>query len=118
MARNGDGIYTRKDRPGYWISYKDSDGRRRRRKVEAPNRTKAADLRSGYVSRRRPPRLTACDQRGQKPSPALQRNIWPTRRSALAPQITDGSTTLCRITSCHSLLVNFVPSGRRPCNAM
>jgi integrase len=51
VARDGDGIYTRKDRPGYWISYKDADGRRRRRKVEATNRTKAGDLRSGYVSR-------------------------------------------------------------------
>lgn len=51
MARDGDGIYTRNDRPGYWISYKDADGRRRRRKVQAPNRTKANDLRSGYVSR-------------------------------------------------------------------
>jgi hypothetical protein len=44
MPRNGDGIYTRSDRPGYWISYKDADGRRRRRKVEAPNRTKAATV--------------------------------------------------------------------------
>ena len=51
MPRNGDGIYTRRDRPGFWISYQDSDGRRRRRKVEAANRTKAGDLRSGYVSR-------------------------------------------------------------------
>jgi integrase len=51
VARNGDGIYTRKDRPGYWISYKDADGRRRRRKIEASNKTKASELRSGYVSR-------------------------------------------------------------------
>jgi len=51
MARDGDGIYTRKDRDGYWVSYNDSDGRRRRRKVEAANRTKAGDLRSGFVSR-------------------------------------------------------------------
>jgi integrase len=51
MARDGDGIYTRKDRDGYWVSYKDSEGRRRRRKVEAPNRTEAGDLRSGFVSR-------------------------------------------------------------------
>jgi integrase len=51
MPRDGDGIYVRKDRPGYWISYKDADGRRRRRKVTAPNKTKAGDLRSGYVSR-------------------------------------------------------------------
>ena len=51
MPRNGDGIFQRKDRPGYWISYQDSDGRRRRRKVEAPNKTQASTLRSGYVSR-------------------------------------------------------------------
>jgi integrase len=51
VPRNGDGIYVRKDRPGYWISYQDADGRRRRRKVEAPNQTRAGKLRSGYVSR-------------------------------------------------------------------
>src|SRR5947207_11065784 len=51
VARDGDGIYTHKDRPGYWISYKDAAGRRRRRKVEAPNRTEARNLRSDHVSR-------------------------------------------------------------------
>lgn len=51
MARDGDGVYTRGDRPGYWISYKDADGRRRRRKVEAPNKTLAGNLRAGYVGR-------------------------------------------------------------------
>ena len=35
MARNGDGVFTRKDRPGFWISYRDAGGRRRRRKVQA-----------------------------------------------------------------------------------
>lgn len=51
MPRDGDGIYTRRNRPGYYISYKDADGRRRRRKVKAPNRNEAGNLRSGYVSR-------------------------------------------------------------------
>ncbi len=37
MARNGDGVFVRKDRPGYCISFKDADGRRRKRKVDAPN---------------------------------------------------------------------------------
>ena len=69
MARDGDGIYTRKDRPGYWISYKDADGRRRRRKVEATNRTKAGDLRSGYVSREETARPTACVPPALRPSP-------------------------------------------------
>ena len=46
MPRNGDGIYTRKDRPGYWISFKDCDGRRHRRKVDAPNNETAKLARS------------------------------------------------------------------------
>lgn len=46
MPRNGDGIYTRKDRPGYWISFKDCDGRRQRRKVDAPNNETAKLARS------------------------------------------------------------------------
>jgi integrase len=43
MPRTGDGVYTRKDRPGYWIDYKDASGRRRRRKVEAPTLKQARD---------------------------------------------------------------------------
>jgi integrase len=35
MARNGDGVYVRKNRPGFWISYKDAGGRRHQRKVDA-----------------------------------------------------------------------------------
>jgi hypothetical protein len=35
MPRNGDGVYVRKNRPGFWISYKDAAGRRRRRRVDA-----------------------------------------------------------------------------------
>ena len=46
MPRNGDGVFVRKDRPGYYISFKDSDGRRRKRKVEAPNNELAKLARS------------------------------------------------------------------------
>ncbi len=47
MARDGDGIYVRKDRTGYYISFKDADGRRCRRKVDAPNNELAKLARSG-----------------------------------------------------------------------
>lgn len=47
MPRNGDGIFIRKDRPGYYISFKDADGRRRKRKVDAPNNELAKLARSG-----------------------------------------------------------------------
>jgi integrase len=50
MARNGDGIFTRKDRPGFWISFQDASGKQKRRKVEAPSKFMANQLRSGYVT--------------------------------------------------------------------
>lgn len=51
MPRNSDGVYTRKDRPGYWIDYKDSSGRRRRRKVEAATLKQARDAYSAERTR-------------------------------------------------------------------
>ncbi len=35
IAKNRDGIYTRKDRPGFWGSWIDASGKRRQRKLEA-----------------------------------------------------------------------------------
>jgi integrase len=34
-AKDRDGIYTRKDRPGYWASWVDASGKRRQRKLQA-----------------------------------------------------------------------------------
>jgi hypothetical protein len=42
-----DGIYTRDDRPGWWISYKDGSGRRRRERVDAVTRAGARDNTGG-----------------------------------------------------------------------
>jgi integrase len=46
MARNVDGVYTRKDRPGYWISWNDAQGRRRYRKTNAETLSQAKAIRS------------------------------------------------------------------------
>lgn len=43
MPKRSDGVYTRKDRPGYWIDYKDASGRRRRRRVDAATLSQARD---------------------------------------------------------------------------
>jgi integrase len=37
----GDGVYKRKDRPGYWISWTDAQGRRRQRKTNAGSLSQA-----------------------------------------------------------------------------
>ncbi len=42
--KDRDGIYTRPDRPGFWGSWIDASGRRRRRKFDAPTLTQARTL--------------------------------------------------------------------------
>jgi integrase len=46
-----DGIYQRKDRPGFWISWTDAQGRRRFRKTDAQNITQAKSIRSSELLR-------------------------------------------------------------------
>ena len=46
-----DGIYQRKDRPGFWISWSDAQGRRRYRKTDAQNITQARTIRSAELLR-------------------------------------------------------------------
>lgn len=46
-----DGIYQRKDRGGFWISWTDAQGRRRCRKTDAQNITQARQIRSAELLR-------------------------------------------------------------------
>jgi hypothetical protein len=43
-TKNRDGIYTRKDRPGFWGSWIDASGKRRQRKFEAHTLQQARTL--------------------------------------------------------------------------
>src|ERR1700683_57475 len=45
-----DGIFTRKDRQGYWISWTDAQGRRRLQKTDAPTLTQARMIRAQKLS--------------------------------------------------------------------
>ena len=51
VPNNADGIYQRKDRPGFWITWIDAQGRRRRRKTEARTLAQAKIARSAKVTR-------------------------------------------------------------------
>jgi hypothetical protein len=46
-----DGVYERKDRKGYWISWTDAPGRRRQRKTDAQNITQAKQILSAELLR-------------------------------------------------------------------
>src|SRR5262245_46151461 len=46
-----DGVYQRKDRPGWWISWTDAQGRRRFRKTDAQNITQAKQIRGAELLR-------------------------------------------------------------------
>jgi integrase len=55
MARKSvkarDGVYERQDRPGFWISWTDAQGRRRYRKTDAQNITQAKKIRAAELLR-------------------------------------------------------------------
>lgn len=50
-SQKRDGVYTRADRDGFWISWTDAQGRRRQRKIDAQNITQAKQFRSAETLR-------------------------------------------------------------------
>lgn len=50
-AQKRDGVYEREDRKGFWISWVDAQGRRRRRKTDAANITQAKQILSAELLR-------------------------------------------------------------------
>src|SRR5262245_35804249 len=50
-SKQAPGIYEREDRKGFWISWTDAQGRRRRRKTHAQNITQAKKVRAAELSR-------------------------------------------------------------------
>ncbi len=51
MNSNSDGIYTRKDRPGYWMHWTDAQGRRRWRKLNVSTLSQARKARGAELVR-------------------------------------------------------------------
>lgn len=50
-SKNADGVHTRRDRSGFFISYTDATGRRRKKKTHAANLTEAKKIRSALIAR-------------------------------------------------------------------
>lgn len=51
MSKSADGVYTRPDRDGFWISWNDAQGKRRYRKTNAQTLTQARAARAGELVR-------------------------------------------------------------------
>ncbi len=51
MPNNADGVFTRKDRKGYWISWTDAQGQRHFRKTNATSLAQARSLRAAELLR-------------------------------------------------------------------
>src|SRR5262245_11082462 len=51
IPQKRDGVYQRKDRPGWWISWTDAQGRRKYRKTNAQNVTQAKQIRAAELLR-------------------------------------------------------------------
>lgn len=51
MSKSADGVYTRPDREGFWISWNDAQGRRRYRKTNAQTLTQARSVRAAELLR-------------------------------------------------------------------
>jgi integrase len=51
VPNNADGVYTRKDRPGYWITWQDAQGRRRYRRTNAQTLSQARKIRAAELVR-------------------------------------------------------------------
>ncbi len=56
-AKERDGVFQRKDRSGWWISYIDASGKRRKQKVVAHTRQQALNALSGIRTREEKDRI-------------------------------------------------------------
>lgn len=85
MANNTDGIYQRKDRPGFWITWIDAQGRRRRRKTEARTLTQAKIARSAEVTRAETARALGFAPAGEETFAEVAKSFLAHQRPRLTP---------------------------------
>ena len=96
MSKSADGVYTRPDREGYWISWNDAQGRRRYRKTNAQTLTQALQraLQSLYVSSR--PRYLASLRQEKKHWLKSRRVIYRIKKHASVRQVIYAKKALLR----------------------
>lgn len=101
MARKAkekrDGIYTREDRNGFWISWTDAQGRRRSRKTDAKNITQAKEIRSAELQRVERCRALGFTPPGAETFAAVAARFLSHQKARLTPKAFDRERSIIEL---------------------
>src|SRR5919202_4501470 len=81
-----DGIYTREDRNGFWISWTDAQGRRRYRKTDAQNITQAKKIRAAELLRVEQARMLGFSPPGEETFAEVAARYLQYQKARLTPK--------------------------------
>lgn len=81
-----DGIYKRKDRPGFWISWIDAQGRRRRRKTDAQTAYQARSALSAELIKVEQSKVIGFTPPGEETFAAVAQRFLAHQRARLTPK--------------------------------
>src|SRR5262249_45723200 len=102
-ARERDGVFQRKDRGGWWVSYIDSSGRRCKKKVVAHTRTQALSALSAIKTREEQGRILGVKPASEITTAELLARYKQHQRTRLRP------TTFKRLDGILEALKSFLP---------
>src|SRR5262249_52471745 len=88
-AQKRGGVYQRKDRPGWWISWTDAQGRRRFRKTDAQNITQAKQIRAAELLRVEQARLLGHQPPGKETFGEVAERYLKHQKARLTPKAYD-----------------------------
>ena len=86
MANHVDGVYTRKDRAGYWISWNDAQGRRRYRRTNAQSLTQARAARAAETNRVEQAKMLGFTPPGEDSFADVAARFLPHQKARLTPK--------------------------------
>lgn len=81
-----DGIFTRKDRDGFWISWTDAQGRRRYRRTDAQNITQARNFRNAELLRVEQARMLGLNPPGEENFEEVAERFLKYQKARLTPK--------------------------------
>lgn len=92
-----DGVYQRDDRPGFWISWTDAQGRRRRRKTDAQNITQAKQILSAELLRVEQARMLGHTPPGDETFKEIADRYLKYQKARLSPKGYDREESAMRV---------------------